>query len=232
MNQTKNKPKKKKKTSKATYKRILVNFFSFLHGKTYPLETEFTQAQFLSVTPEELVRYFSLRAYGNEYPDEESRPEKARTNTISFDKKALSHFWPNKKLPYDEVNKKGNPTKSSLISEFIKQMQKHEVRREGAPSRARREIEYYEFLAILKCLRMNAGGKWKNFRASALLCLQWHLISRVDDMCKLKRKDIYYNHAFPFTLLCKMRWSKNILDERDSPEQLILALWTRGSVHW
>ncbi|POM60450.1 LOW QUALITY PROTEIN: hypothetical protein PHPALM_30700 [Phytophthora palmivora] len=46
--------------------------------------------------------------------------------------------------------------------------------------------------------------------------MQWHLITRIDDMMKL-------NIDHPGTLICQLCWSKNISKERDTPEQIVLG---------
>ena len=49
------------------------------------------------------------------------------------------------------------------------------------------------------------------------------MIGRVDDMLQLKTSDFYANTNFDFSLSSKLKWSKNIIEERESPEQIILA---------
>ena len=49
------------------------------------------------------------------------------------------------------------------------------------------------------------------------------MISRVDDMCHLSFENITNNPSFPFALCLKLRWSKNIAEERESPQQIILG---------
>ncbi|KAF0729199.1 hypothetical protein Ae201684P_010620 [Aphanomyces euteiches] len=60
-------------------------------------------------------------------------------------------------------------------------------------------------------------------RFGRVMTLQWHLIARLDDMMKLSFGDLSYNPSHPSTLLCQMRWSKNITEEREAPRQIILA---------
>ena len=53
--------------------------------------------------------------------------------------------------------------------------------------------------------------------------MQWHLIARINDIMKSKFENISGNTQNNFTLLCKMRWSKNITEECEAPEQVILG---------
>ncbi|KAH9150675.1 hypothetical protein AeRB84_006523 [Aphanomyces euteiches] len=66
-------------------------------------------------------------------------------------------------------------------------------------------------------------GLLERFRLSSILTMQWHLIGRVDDMMKLQFCNFSFNPAHPFTLICQMRWSKNISEERESPRQILLG---------
>ena len=63
----------------------------------------------------------------------------------------------------------------------------------------------------------------KVLKTLSLISLQWHTISRIDDMCHFRTDDLSNNPSFQFALCCQLRWSKNIMEERDSPQQLVLA---------
>ena len=49
------------------------------------------------------------------------------------------------------------------------------------------------------------------------------MISRMDDMCHLSFDNVTNNPSFPFALCLRMRWSKNITEERESPQQIMLG---------
>ena len=49
------------------------------------------------------------------------------------------------------------------------------------------------------------------------------MISRMDDMCHLCFDNITSNPSFSFALCLKLRWSKNIVEEREAPQQIILG---------
>ncbi|KAH9158911.1 hypothetical protein LEN26_002644, partial [Aphanomyces euteiches] len=101
---------------------------------------------------------------------------------------------------------------------------KYEVRQQGVKSQARRPIEFAEFLNALTITRASSDmGLLERFRLSSILTMQWHLIGRVDDMMKLQFCNFSFNPAHPFTLICQMRWSKNISEERESPRQILLG---------
>ncbi len=54
------------------------------------------------------------------------------------------------------------------------------------------------------------------------LTFQWQLIGHINDMMKLGKSTLSFNPRYPYMLLCKMRWSKIIQKERESPTQIIL----------
>eukprot|EP00957_Ditylum_brightwellii_P162640 12384492-Ditylum_brightwellii.AAC.1 len=48
-------------------------------------------------------------------------------------------------------------------------------------------------------------------------------MARVDDVGNFKMEDLTASVDYPFTLQSKMCWSKNVLEERDAPEQVIFG---------
>jgi hypothetical protein len=60
-------------------------------------------------------------------------------------------------------------------------------------------------------------------RLASVLTLQWHLIGRIDDMIKLKVDRVGANHNHPGTGSSKIEWPKNITEEREAAEQILLA---------
>ena len=53
--------------------------------------------------------------------------------------------------------------------------------------------------------------------------MQYHLIGRVDDVCELRSSDPRGHSDYPFAIKTKVRWSKNVHEERDCPDQILLA---------
>ncbi|KAG4044104.1 hypothetical protein PC123_g20444 [Phytophthora cactorum] len=47
------------------------------------------------------------------------------------------------------------------------------------------------------------------------------MVARIDDMMKLQFGNFSPNAEYASTLLFQMRWSKNIQEERDAPEQIV-----------
>ena len=63
------------------------------------------------------------------------------------------------------------------------------------------------------------------YRVVAELCDMVRKIpgARVVDTANFKEEDLKPNPQFDFTLLCRMCWSKNVLEERDAPDQILLG---------
>ncbi|ETP55263.1 hypothetical protein F442_00174 [Phytophthora nicotianae P10297] len=151
------------------------------------------------------------------------KPVHRRSSTLEFTKKALSSFMPRVHTSWDPVTERGNPTRSDAVNKLIKKVKKFEVRREGADSQARRAVEFNEFLNLLQLIRAQWKSDVSAYMVSSVLTLQWHICARIDDMMKLQFSNFSPNTQYPSTLLLQMRWSKNINEERDAPEQIVIG---------
>lgn len=196
---------------------------SFVKQTEYDLDHEFSTDELLQIQPNDLCNYYKYVCYGKMNPGVGDKPLNARSNTLYFSKKAISYFMPRKNVTWDSINQLGNPTRSIEVNELINKIKKHEVRKEGAVSQAVRALEYDEFINILTIIRtQNLFPNEEQFRLLSILTLQWQLIARIDDMMKLQLRNILTNPLHNFVLNFQMSWSKNIMDERDSPTQIIL----------
>ena len=52
---------------------------------------------------------------------------------------------------------------------------------------------------------------------------QFHFITRADDVCNFKLDDPKSHPNYDFALAQSVRWSKNVRDSRNCPDQLLLA---------
>ena len=209
--------------SSKDYQPYLVAFMSFRNDVQYPKDQVFTDEQLNNITPEQIVAYLNKRAYGKTDPTEDERPTKQRDSTLAQAKKAISFFLPCQAMGWDPVKKKGNPTKAPEVNKVIQVVKKHQVRKQGVPSRARRDIDYDEFKNLLEVICNNTKLVPQRYLMIANLTLQWHVIGRVDNMMQLDNNALQHNTAFDFALSCRMTWSKNICDKRGLPEQIILG---------
>ena len=199
---------------------------SYLDGFVYTPNHEITLDRLQQLTPDDVVKYFNFRAYGTGQPTERDRPMNTRSNTLYYWKKALSGCLPNRHIPWNEISKVGNPTKSIQVNQMIKKVAKFEVRKQGKKSQARRPLKEHEFRSILAELRNTGDGSdiVSKFGVPALMVFQFHMIGRVDDCSRWQRVNLSVHDAHSDKCLkTRLAWSKNVTEERDAPWQHVLG---------
>ena len=82
------------------------------------------------------------------------------------------------------------------------------------------QIEEFKF--IITMMR-KSEDQLKKIAVPALCAFQFHLIARIDDTCQFMLNELRGHDLFPFALCGRMRWSKNVLEERHCPSQIILG---------
>ena len=206
-----------------TYQPYMVEFMCFFHGGVeYAADTVFERERLLEIRPNDIKRYLTMKAYKDPYPNivGGARPIHARSDSLYYMKKALSRYMPYRTANW--VNGQGNPTKSDIVNDMIKEVKKFEVRGEGAPSNAKRPLKQSEFRKTLSLFR--AQGDWNHRWRYPMMCLwQFNLIGRVDDVVHFKLTDPRGHNDFDFALKTKVRWSKNVMEERQCPPQILLG---------
>ena len=55
------------------------------------------------------------------------------------------------------------------------------------------------------------------------MCFQVHLIARMDDSMNVLMENIAVHPRFPFCLRTRLKWSKNVREERDAPWQIMVG---------
>jgi hypothetical protein len=60
-------------------------------------------------------------------------------------------------------------------------------------------------------------------RTVAMMCLQYHMIGRMDDTAHVRKTNLKASGEFEDYLTCRMRWSKNVNTDRDCPEQILIG---------
>jgi hypothetical protein len=56
-----------------------------------------------------------------------------------------------------------------------------------------------------------------------MMRFQFHIIGRTDDISHLETKDLSSHPQFPFCLKTKVSWSKNVMEERECPPQILIG---------
>jgi len=106
----------------------LCRFMSYTnHGNltSYPAKTTpmFSQASFLALTPEHVVKYFNFITYGTPTPAANELPKLMRKYTIQYKKKAMSSYMPHHG-EWNTVTNHGNPTRDKLALAMIARLGK------------------------------------------------------------------------------------------------------------
>jgi hypothetical protein len=213
----------------AKYRPHMIQFMNFFHNRTdYDKDSNWSVDVLASIRPEDIVNHFSVYAFGTVAPTAKTKATR-RVDTVEYKKKAISFFMVNKTTKWNEIQLTGNPTMSPHVAEFMKFIKKQQVRRRGAKSRKCRAMTVEEFILMLK--KLNAFRNERNprqtiehrFMIPALLKVQFHLVGRVDDMFHFLEEDLKVHPEFPFALQAQFHWSKNIMDERQTPNQIVLG---------
>ena len=206
-----------------SYYAHLVACFNLKNNTALTKAHTFTTEELLTLQPDDLYRYGCVKVYGKPDPDTEvDKPTHGRSTSIEFLKKAISFYMPNRLVAWNAETKSGNPTRSVPLNDLIKAVKKKEVRKLGKMSQARRAFEETEFTWGIKKLRSSACQAYK-YTVSAFFIFQFTLIARLDDIANFSLNDLTPNIEFMFALNSKMCWSKNVLEERDSPDQIIFG---------
>ena len=228
-------------TTAKTYAKCLSELMSFIDGVHYDATASFTRDELLAITADQVAAYLNKKAYGTPSPSPDDRPHHMRAASLAYHKKAISQFMPLRIMAWDDINLRGNPTRSTAVNDVITRVKKYEVRQEGVSSKARRALEWEEFYSLLWLVRHLYATVDLWYYLTAVLCLQWQIIGRIDDVMKLGKGTLLFNTCEPAALSVKMNWSKNIREERDCPIQILfgamdplvcpllnLAIWLEG----
>ena len=203
---------RRQRTLREKYHAFLRKFMSWKDGTEYDEGFQFTDAQLLEIRPSHLVRYMSLLAFGEEFPDDNARPIHRRSSGLEFVKKAVSFFMPNQNVKWNVETQSGNPTMSVAVNGLIKNIKKLEVRKRGKKSNAKRDMKCPEFRKLLQLLQTH-GDVLRRHRIPCMMKTQFHIIGRADDISNLETFDLWQHDKFKaFPLQTKVSWSKNVLE--------------------
>ena len=198
---------------------------NFINSTNHQNDYNFSDDELYTLTPSQIKRYFCLIAYGKEDPDFDNElPTVCRSSNLEFAKKAISSFMPNRNMPWNQQSSQGNPTRSSDLNDLIKIVKKREVRKQGKASCARRAMEISEFRQLVNEIRFpRHDGYTHKYALAAYFIFQFHMVARVDDVMHFKCNDLTPHLEYDFALKSKMCWSKNLLDERSTTDQIIMG---------
>ncbi|KAG7341520.1 hypothetical protein IV203_023472 [Nitzschia inconspicua] len=161
---------------KEEYHAHIRGLMGLAHGCIYRgKEMKFTKAQLLQLKPKHVYNYLCLKV-----------------SSLEYYKKAISFFLPNShpwvEMPGTPAH--GNPTRSKLVNNLVAKVRLAETRGEGKDTQATRPLEMIEYKAILSTFRATPGPILQMKVKNPLMVLyQWHLITRIDDVCNFKVSD-------------------------------------------
>lgn len=206
-----------------SYWNTLLQLMSLKDGVCYPKDHIFTRSELLQLTPTDVCEFFCLKVYGTTNPDADAKPQYGRSTSLEAYKKNISYYMPNKLVGWNVQLMTGNPTRSAPVNQLIRDVKKAEVRKRGKATLARRPLEFDEFSKLVEMLR-GSSDSLKKFGFTALVILQFHFIARVDDTSALMVDEIKAHPTYKdFALRCRLCWSKNVLEERAAPPQIMFG---------
>jgi flagellar biosynthesis GTPase FlhF len=220
-------PKLSQPDSIMDYHDYLAEFMSFRDGKDYQSPHPFPNMELTKITPQEVTEFLAMKAYGKQNPGPEDHPTVGRASSLEYYKKALSYFMPNRLMGWNYQVGWGNPTRSSDVNQLINAVKKKEAKGLGKASQARRDFDKEEFDQIMAHLGEQSDIDHK-LGIPCLFKFAYHLIARLDDSCKLRRKKLQQNARIPGTLRVKLQWTKNARTEKECPWQIIFGAKDTG----
>ena len=209
-------------SQKPRYYHYLLEMMTYLFPeREYEAGHEFSAEELGVLTPEHVYRWMAHKVYGLEEPGPDDKPI-GRSTSLNYYKKAISYFMPNRLMPWNEIAKVGNPTRSTIISDLQRSTIRLETRRQGITSKADRALLAGEFQQVMDMLDAYEDFNRK-YQFPCIFKFQFHLIARLDDACRLKKVNMKGSDMFDFIFLTKLNWSKNVHEERDCPYQVNIA---------
>jgi hypothetical protein len=77
---------------------------------------------------------------------------------------------------------------------------------------------------IMQMLEVKLGNYELQGKVPTMLKFQFHIIARTDDITNLETGDLRLHNKFgAFALQTKLSWSKNVMEERSFPDQILLG---------
>ena len=106
------------------YHAVLVEFMEYKNATTYAADKTFTSEELLTIVPQDIRKWMAFCLLGKEDPSDTDNPIYARSSSLTFWKKSISCFMPNKGVGWivdgaDPNIGRGNPTRSNEINSLI-----------------------------------------------------------------------------------------------------------------
>lgn len=109
------------------YQSILRDFMAYTQESGPYLEGhEFTDTELSGITPEEIIRFFKFKLYGDGDVNVSDKPLSGSHHTLDYYKKAISSFIPQREIAWDTLTRQGNPTRAKSVNEFVRHIRELE----------------------------------------------------------------------------------------------------------
>ena len=187
-------------------------------------DRRYSEAELLEITPEDVAKFMKELAYHTSLPGPDDKPIYCRESSLVQAKKGISYFMPHRDAPWNVAAKFGNPTRSKVVNDVLRRVKQQQVRKEGKASQAKRDMKRPEYRKTMQLLyARNNLSLMEKIHYSTMMKFQFHIIGRNDDICHLETRDLSSHDRFDFALRTKVSWSKNVMEERDCPDQIMLG---------
>jgi hypothetical protein len=103
---------------------------------------------------------------------------------------------------------------------LIAAVKKKETRGLGAPSQADRAFTAAEYTQVIDFIASGTYAVIDKRRNEAWMKFQLHLMPRTDDTSHVVKESLQRSTQFRDYLTVSLRWSKNVSEERDCPQQI------------
>jgi hypothetical protein len=171
-----------------------------------------------------VLSFLTHKAFGKTRREEDDRPTYARSNHIKNIKMKISHYMPSGAAWVDlaDGSGHGNPTKHKAINNLIADIVQFEVRGEGSESKDVRDMTMAEVDKELEPFRQSRDELCR-YRNTLMGLYQYQFITRMDDIVNFKVDDPKGHPEYEMAIAQSVKWSKNVRDNRNCPDQLLLA---------
>ena len=211
-------------TDKPEYLSPFLDFMGFIDNKMYGKSRKFTKEKLLGIQPKHVLAYLTHKAFGTIKRGPESKPEFARSNHIKNIKMKISYFMPSGSgwVDLPDGTGHGNPARHKCVNKLIAEIIQFEIRGEGSDAHDVRDMTVPEFQKELELFRDHKDAICR-YRNPLMGICQFNFITRADDVCNFKVNDPKGHSQFDFALAQSVKWSKNVKDHRNCPDQSLLA---------
>eukprot|EP00804_Cyclotella_cryptica_P005908 CCRYP_000157-RA/>CCRYP_000157-RA protein AED:0.19 eAED:0.58 QI:0/0/0/1/0/0/3/0/273 len=134
----------------------------------------------------------------------------------------LSYFMINRLPSWDVVNKLGNPTKSTVVTDLIAFVKKKETcGNESSIDSAFEHSEFQQTFWIFSPLAIIQLQLQVSLSSNDQVYVTLHHPAK--DAYNIYKSSLKQNSEYPWTLVCTLHWSKNVPEQHSCSHQIMLG---------